>query len=151
MDSDILINLLIVVIIVGILAVIVLFYVAQQNTLKAIQPENRLMRPGEVWLQLIPIYGLFWQFTVVNRISDSIRLEIESWHVDSILGPDAGALPLIGDRPTRDIGVACCILKFVVRIPLLGSIAVIPMLVCVIVYWSKLVQYKRMIEQRVFA
>lgn len=36
--------------------VAILFLLTQHNTLKAIQPQNRAMSPGEVWLQLIP-YG----------------------------------------------------------------------------------------------
>ena len=35
----------------------VLFLLTQQNTLKAVKPENRLMQPGLVWLQLIPLLG----------------------------------------------------------------------------------------------
>ena len=55
----------------GFVVVGVLFILTQQNTLKLIQPMNRMIRPGQVWLQLIPIFGLLYQFTVVTRIARS--------------------------------------------------------------------------------
>ncbi|SRR5215203_1959020 len=54
----------------------IFFLLTQQNTLKAIQPHNRAMSPGQVWLQLIPIFGMIWQFFVVSKISDSLRREL---------------------------------------------------------------------------
>ena len=127
----------------------VLFLLNQQNTLKAIQPENRLIRPGEVWLQLIPFFSIVWQFIVVTRISDSIKREFESWQNDSILGlPDAEAAQLLNIRPTYDIGIAYCILICCSIIPFLGTFAAIAGIVCWIIYWIKLAEYKRMIERR---
>jgi hypothetical protein len=49
----------------GYLVALILFLIAQQNTLEAIQPQNRKMQPGEMWLQLIPLFNLIWQFIVV--------------------------------------------------------------------------------------
>jgi hypothetical protein len=54
----------------------IFFLLAQQNTLRAVSAHNRKMQPGEVWLQLIPLFGLVWKFIVVTRISQSIRSEI---------------------------------------------------------------------------
>lgn len=33
---------------------VIFFVLTQQRTLELIRPENRLMRPGQVWLQFIP-------------------------------------------------------------------------------------------------
>jgi len=71
--DDILSTILAIAIALAIIGVVMYFLITQQNTLKAIQQQNRLMRPGEVWLQLIPLFGIVWQFIVVTRISDSIR------------------------------------------------------------------------------
>ena len=54
---------------------LIFFLVTQQNTLEAIQPENRTISPGEVWLQLIPLFNFVWCFIVVNRVSESINRE----------------------------------------------------------------------------
>src|ERR1700729_4298381 len=85
----------------------VLFLLTQQNTLKAVKRENRLMNPGLVWLQLIPLFGQLWQFFVVSRIAKSIRNEIASRQDDSILGfSDITAVEEHGKLPTFTIGIA---------------------------------------------
>ena len=127
----------------------ILFLVTQQNTLRAIQPQNRLMSPGEVWLQMIPLFGMVWQFIVVTRISGSLKREFESWKNDSILGlPEAEAVQMLNRRPTYEIGIAYCILFCCSLIPLLGSIASMAGVVCWIIYWIKLAEYKRMVEKK---
>jgi hypothetical protein len=131
------------------ISVAILFLLNQHNTLKAIQPENRLISPGQVWLQLIPIFNLVWRFIVVTRVSDSIKREFESWQNDSILGlPDAQAAQLLNERPTYNIGIAYCVLACCTMIPILGAFAAIAYLVCWIIYWVRLAEYRRMIERK---
>ena len=123
----------------------IFFLITQQNTLKSIQPANRLMEPGLVWLQLIPLFGLVFQFIVVSRISDSLRKEFSSWqNDDSILGyADSQSMELARRRPTYDIGLTYCILFCCSIVPLLGTLAALAGVVCWIVYWVKLAEYKR--------
>jgi len=127
----------------GYLAALIFFLIAQQNTLKAIQPQNRRMSPGEVWLQLIPLFNLVWQFIVVARISDSIRNEINDRTMNSFLGI---ADPVFANdmtrRPTYDMGLTFCILSLCGCIPVLGSFASIAGIVCWIIYWTQIVAYK---------
>ena len=87
-------KLLIPILVVFILLVIpyIFFLLAQQSILKAIQPQNRLMQPGEVWFQLIPLFGWIWQFTVVSRIADSICNEYKSQQEISFLGIGDGEI-----------------------------------------------------------
>ena len=40
----------------------ILFLLTQQNTLKTVRVENRMLPSGLVWLQLIPLFGQVWQF-----------------------------------------------------------------------------------------
>jgi len=130
----------------------IFFLITQQNTLKSIQPANRLMEPGLVWLQLIPLFGLVWQFIVVTRVSDSLRKEFSSWqNDDSILGfSDSQAMQLARQRPTYEIGIAYCILLCCSIVPLLGTLAALAALVCWIIYWVKLSEYKGIIKRRGF-
>jgi len=125
------------------LIALIFFLIAQQNTLKSIKPHNRKMQPGEVWLQLIPLFNLIWQFIVVGRISDSIRNEINDRNLNSFLGI---ADPLFANdltrRPTYDMGLTFCILSLCGCIPLLGGIASIAGIVCWIIYWTQIVAYK---------
>jgi hypothetical protein len=54
---------------------LVFFLFTLQNTLKIISSENRKMPPANVWLIIIPLFGILWQFIVVSRIADSIKNE----------------------------------------------------------------------------
>ena len=47
----------------------IFFLVAQQNTLRVVDVQHRTMLPEQVWLQLIPVFGLVWQFIVVKNIA----------------------------------------------------------------------------------
>jgi len=78
----------------------ILFVLTQQNTLKAIRPENRLLSPGLVWLQFIPVFGQVWQFIVVGRIAGSAVRQRLSFRDDSILGLTHEAAAVIGKQPT---------------------------------------------------
>lgn len=142
-DEDAIWGLIVVLFFLVWLVVMIFFLIAQQNTLKAIKPQNRRMQPGEVWLQLIPLFNLIWQFIVVARIADSIRNEITDRTQNSFLGI---ADPVFANdstrRPTYDIGLTFCILSLCGCIPLLGGIASIGGLVCWIIYWTQIVAYK---------
>lgn len=128
----------------------IFFLLTQQNTLKAIQPQNRTMSPGEVWLQLIPLFNLVWQFVVVSRIADSIDRELKSEMRFSFEGSQGDYSSLSGEKPTYNIGLACCILRLCGLIPVVGFLASLAGLVCWIMYWSKLAEYKRKIESKTY-
>ncbi len=137
----------------------ILFLITQQNTLKAIQRENRTMSPGEVWLQLIPLFNLVWQFFVVTRISDSLRKEFNSWSNDTIFGAEGNEANNMGyPRPTYGIGLAmcicvCCAMLIYVKDPILGmlgSLASLGSLVCWIIYWVQLGQFKNKVKRKFY-
>jgi hypothetical protein len=133
----------------------ILFLLTQQNTLHAVKPANRSMRPGLVWLQLIPGFGQVWQFLVVTRISNSITKERMSREEDSILG-FSGTLSVeeSGRRPTYKIGIAYCILStigvfvtFMKFVPPVFGLFNLAGVICWIIYWVQLAKYKRRLDQ----
>lgn len=125
----------------------IFFLITQQNTLKSIQPQNRMMQPGQVWLQVIPLFNFVWQFIVVSRISQSIEKELSSEGLFSF--EERGETPVVVEaKPTYGIGIAYCILYCCMMLPLIKGLAVIPLIVCWIVYWVKLAGYKKRIQQR---
>jgi hypothetical protein len=128
----------------------IFFLIAQQNTLRAVSPQNRKMQPGEVWLQLIPLFGLVWKFIVVSRIAQSIRAEINERNTNSFLGD---ANPVFANDytplPTYNIGLAYCILGLCGFIPILGWLATIGWLVCWIIYWTQIVAYKNKLTNNI--
>jgi hypothetical protein len=131
----------------------VLFLLTQQNALKAVKRENRLMQPGMVWLQLIPLFGQIWQFIVVGRIAGSLGKEKTSFQEDSIVGlADYTAAERIGERPTYGIGVAYCILEIIDLVmtwshllPTVQGLVGLAMMICWIIYWVHLAQSRKIL------
>jgi hypothetical protein len=132
-----------------ILAIAILFLLTQHNTLKAIQPQNRLMSPGEVWLQLIPLFNVVWQFIVIRRIAGSIANELSSENRFSFdqQGQDS-AVYLAGEKPTYNVGLAMCILFLCGIIPIVGTFASFAGMICWIIYWAQLSGYKKKIVSK---
>jgi hypothetical protein len=139
------------------LLIAILFLLTQQNTLRTIRTENRLMPPGQVWLQLVPLFGLIWQFFAVTRISESIRNEIASWDNDSILGTEAVAVAQGNNRPTLGIGITYCVLTIIwiitnatvrTTLPVFVTLLALGMMICWITYWVNLAGYKRKLRAK---
>ena len=135
----------------------IFFLLTQQNTLKAIRPENRLMQPGLVWLQFIPFVGQVWQFIVVTKIAGSIKQEMESSGEDSILGiADAMSVDELRTKPTFNIGITYCSLNIIYILlnlltrgrtsTLLGLLALVGMIFWII-YWVQLAGWKKKLQR----
>jgi len=106
--------------------VIAIFYLLTlSKALSRCSRDNRTMEPGMVWLNLIPLFNLVWQFITVLRVSESLRNEFESR----------------GRRRAGDygkgVGLAYCILGLLGIIPLIGPLFSLAGLVCFIMYWVK--------------
>ena len=129
----------------------IFFLITQQNTLKAIQPENRTMSPGEVWLQLIPLFGIVWQFFVVTRISDSLQREFNSWANDTTFRAQSNdSISLSYSRPTYGVGLAMCICNCCIIVPCLGYLASLAAFVLWIIYWVQLAEFKGKVQRRFY-
>ena len=53
----------------------VLFLLNLMRLLEAVQPQNRAMSPGLVWLNFIPIFGQGWMIYTVLKIKESVQRE----------------------------------------------------------------------------
>ena len=121
------------------LTIFILYLLTLQNTLKAVSPVNRQMEPGMVWLLLVPVFTLIWQFIVARKISASIEREYHS-----------RGLPC-KPQPTYNAGLALAILYCVNTllywsIPLRGIIS-IALLTSLIIYWVQVNSYKNKLRQ----
>ena len=47
----------------------IFFLMTLQNTVKEVSVENRTIQPSQVWLNFIPLLGIFRQFFVIYKIS----------------------------------------------------------------------------------
>jgi hypothetical protein len=132
---------------------VIFFLITQQNILRIIQPQNRTMQPGEVWLQLVPLFNLVWQFVVITKISESIRRELASENTFSFEQQNNSyANSSYGQsKPTYGIGIAFCILGCCSILPVLAPFASIASLICWIIYWVQLAEYKKKIQAKIYS
>ena len=118
----------------------VFYLLALQAALQRCLPQNRTMAPGLVWLQLIPLFVLVWQFFVVIALGKSLENEYRARGLR------------VTARPGQSLGIAMasvtCALALFALIPskgvglgwltgLLGLAAV----VLWIVYWVRIHEY----------
>lgn len=64
-----------IIIFLGWISTSVFWSLAMIRAIEKIDPALRRMRPEQVWLVLIPGFGLFWQFYIVHCIAQSLRDE----------------------------------------------------------------------------
>jgi hypothetical protein len=68
----------IVLIVFAIFLIPTIFYLLTlQKALNRCAPASRAMSPGMVWLMLIPIFNLVWQFFIVLNMSKSLAAEFQ--------------------------------------------------------------------------
>ena len=110
----------------------IFFLLTLQKTLNAISPENRMMPPSNVWLMLIPLFNIVWQFIMVDKIAQSVAAECTRLNI-----------PTKDAKPTYNNGLAWNICNILSFIPLIGGLA---SLVTFILYWVKVNEFKNLIS-----
>ncbi len=88
-----------------VIVIAVLFLLNLQNTIKAAAPENRMIKPGYVWIQLVPVIGTFYSFVVAGKIADTIAAEYQS---------KGHSLP--AQRPTYTLGLTFAVFSLIIYI-----------------------------------
>jgi nitric oxide reductase large subunit len=59
------------------IAIQIFFLISLSNCWKEISEKNRQMSPGQVWLCLIPVFGLIWLILLIIRLADSLKDEYD--------------------------------------------------------------------------
>jgi hypothetical protein len=119
----------------------------QSKALRAVQQVNRAMEPSGVWWQLIPLFGLYWQFIVVKNLADSLRNEFESRNNESQIGIwEEGITDEVNIHPTYTTGRWYCITVALSFIPFIGFLTGLFALVLWITYWGQVVKYRKLLE-----
>ena len=125
-------EILIIVVALGSIIPGILYLVSLQSTLNEVSIKNRRMQPEQVWLSLIPLFGLVWQFIMVSRIADSLRAEFDDRQIQ-----------IAELRPGYSVGLAYCVLFTCSIIPVLGFLTSIAGLICWIIYWVKTSDFRQ--------
>lgn len=119
----------------GIITASVLYVKNLMDLLKQVDPRNRLVHPGFVWMLYIPFYGAFiYPFMLYPRIAESLRKEF-----------DERSSPQPGDYG-KSLGIVLPILLCCMVIPFLNILALIGFIVIGIIFWVKMAQYKSMLR-----
>lgn len=137
MDNTTIIRIVAGLIFIGIMLVPAVFYLLTlSKALSKCAPTSRTMEPGMVWLMFIPLFNLVWQFLVVQALAKSLGNEFR-----------ARGITNVEPEPGNSIGLAMCICGCCAIIPLLGILAALVQLVLWIVYWVKISEYSRRLDQ----
>ena len=113
--------------------VLKIFYILTlYRTLKATE-EYHTVSPGLVWLLLIPVFYLGWQFYILDGITKGIKGKY-------------GANGRDCDDAAYGIGLAFCILVCANFIPYLNFITAVPCFVLWIIYWLKIAGFREEME-----
>jgi hypothetical protein len=99
-----------------ILLIPAIFYLLTlQKALNRCSPECRAMNPGMVWLMLIPLFNLVWQFFIVMNVSKSLAAEFQKRGMAEELNPGQtlGIIMCVGNLICGPVGLICWILYWV--------------------------------------
>jgi hypothetical protein len=129
------------IIVIGLLIGLVIrafFLYACQQCLREISPENQRMPPGQVWLGMIPLFNLIWNFIMVNNIANSLGAEYLKRNI-----------PSDSPRPTFGVGMGYSVATVVASIPVQGLslLAGIPTLILFILYWVQVYNATQTLKQ----
>jgi hypothetical protein len=117
-----------------------LFLLNLQRTLTRVSDHNRAMPAGHVWLNFIPVFFLGWFIYTAMKVRDSIRAEYKSrgWASDGDFSYTVGLAAGI-------LAIASFVLG---SVPILGWGLAIAAIVCWIVYWVKIADFKNRLGEQ---
>ena len=132
-----------IIVLLGLIAVGILYLLTLQGALAQVAPQNRKMQPGMVWLLLIPYFSTIYMFFVVKNISESLEAEYR------MRGMNVEA------KPTYNIGLVCFILGVVSLVlgfaasilpSFIALVVIVGYYVCWIIYWVQVAQHKNALK-----
>ncbi|MDQ3108857.1 MAG: hypothetical protein M3R17_03090 [Bacteroidota bacterium] len=122
----------------------ILWFLSMRRAMAACHPVSRGAEPDTVWLNFIPVFGLFWQFICVSRISDSLAREYHrrGWHSDE-------------NNPALELGIVagvvicvCALLRsFIPLHPGIGFFMTLAMCLCMYRHSDRLNSYRERMEK----
>jgi hypothetical protein len=112
----------------------VFFILTCSRCVEKVSRRNRAIEPGACWLQIIPLFNLYYTFVLTSKVSESVRNEYESRR----LRPD-------GDFG-KQIGMWWAICNVASLVPYLGTLTGLVGLVLFIIYWVKVYGYSKELD-----
>jgi len=112
----------------------ILFCIVVHRALAHCAPESRTMAPALAWLELIPLFGLYWTFRVVRAVASSLHNEFVR-----------RGLPT-GPAPGKAIGTAYATLSALSAIPLVNFVTMLPASVCWAAYCIRITSLTKRLD-----
>lgn len=117
--------------------VVYIFYILSlYRALSKCSVSSRTIQPGTVWLLLVPLVNLVWQFFVVIGLAKSLGNELR-----------ARGIPSAEPEPGKSIGIAMCVCAACGIIPLVNVLTLPANLVLWIIYWAKIAGFSWRLDQ----
>ena len=118
------------------IAVAIFYILTLSRALKKCHPASRTMEPGMLWLLLIPLFNLIWNFFVVQAMAKSLGAEFRLRNI-----------PNADPEPGKSIGLAMAICGACSIIPLVNLLTGIVYLALWIIYWIKIAGFSQILDQ----
>lgn len=119
----------------GLIACAVLYVKNLMDLMRQVDPKNRQVAPGFVWMLFIPFYGpIIFPFSLYPKIAESLKREFDDRNS-----------PQEGDYG-KSLGFVLPFLFMGLFIPFVNFVAILGILVVGIMFWVKMTQYKRMLR-----
>lgn len=112
----------------------VFYLITLQKALSKCSPSNRKMKPGLVWLNLIPLFGNIWIFITVSKVAGTLRNEFADRSIPADGGFGLG------------VGITMSVFSLLTLIPFVGFVALVGYLICWIIHWVSISSYPQKIE-----
>jgi hypothetical protein len=118
-----------------VLAIGIAYIAFLSGVLRKCAPSSRTMQPGMVWLLLLPLFNLVWNFLVVIALADSLGNEFRLRNLQTD-----------DPKPGKSIGIAMAVCGACGIVPFLNILALPVQFVLWIVYWVKIAGYSRQLD-----
>ncbi len=136
MDSTTIIRIVAGCLFLGLLAIGIVYISFLSGVIRKCSPASRTMEPGMVWLLLVPLLNVVWNFLVVTALARSLGNEFR-----------LRKIPTDNPEPGKSIGIAMCVCGACSIIPIVNIIAALPNLILWIMYWVKMAEYARRLDE----
>jgi hypothetical protein len=117
----------------GALISAIFYLLTLQTALSRCSPESRALPPGLVWLYLIPLFSIPWNFVLVISVAKSLGNEFRRRGI------------MESPNPGLALGLAMAICKNSYFIPFVGIWTTVAGYVLWIVYWVTIARYSSQI------
>jgi hypothetical protein len=105
----------------------IFYLISMQRAVARCDPSARSIPPGLVWLAMVPLLSMVWDFVVVVAVGRSLGNEYARRN-----------RPLAYSFPGLGFGISFCVLNLLIWIPLINMVAVPVAVVLWLIFWVKI-------------